>query len=69
MEPTLPPRWRKLSGLANTRVVLSVAELAEVERAVEEVLAPYVRRDPDTAPRGSRSVRLMRYAMPENERR
>ena len=69
VEPTLPPRWRKLSGLANTRVVLSVAELTEIERAIEEVLAPYVRRDPDAAPRGSRSVRLMRYAMPENERR
>jgi len=49
--------------------VLGAAELAEVERAIEEVLAPYVRRDPDTAPRGSRSVRLMRYVMPENERR
>ena len=69
VEPTLPPRWRKLGGLANTRVVLTATELAGVERAIEEVLAPYVRRDPDTAPRGSRGVRLMRYAMPEYERR
>ncbi len=68
VEPTLPPRWRKLSGLSNTRVVLTVAELAKVEGAIEEVLAPYVRRDPENAPRGSRSVRLMRYVMPESRR-
>jgi DNA-binding transcriptional ArsR family regulator len=69
VEPTLPARWRKLGGLANARVVVTAGELAAVERAIEEVLAPYVRRDPDSAPRGARSVRLMRYAMPENERR
>ena len=39
VEPTLPPRWRKLSGLSNTRVVLTVAELEKVEGAIEEVLA------------------------------
>ena len=69
VEPTLSARWRKLSGLSNTRVVLSAAELDEVERAIEDVLAPYVRRGPEGAPRGARSVRLMRYVMPENEAR
>jgi DNA-binding transcriptional ArsR family regulator len=69
VEPTLPPRWRRLSGLSNTRVVLTVAELAQVEDAIEEMLAPYVRRGPENAPRGSRSVRLMRYVMPEGQGR
>ena len=64
VEPDLPPRWRKLSGLANTRVVVNARELAEVERAFEQVLAAYVRRDPGDAPRGSRRVRVMRYVMP-----
>jgi hypothetical protein len=49
--------------------VLTVAELAQVEDAIEEMLAPYVRRGPENAPRGSRSVRLMRYVMPEGQGR
>jgi DNA-binding transcriptional ArsR family regulator len=65
VEEHLPPRWRKLSGLSNTRVVVGPAELAALERSIEELLAPYVRRNPEEAPRGSRSVRLMRYVMPE----
>ena len=64
VEPELPPRWRRLSGLSNTRIVVNARELGEIERAFEQVLAPYVRRDPDDAPRGSRSVRVMRYVMP-----
>jgi DNA-binding transcriptional ArsR family regulator len=65
VEPDLPPRWRRLSGLSNTRVVVNARELEEIEQAIEQVLAPYVRRDPEGAPRGRRSVRLMRYVMPE----
>ena len=65
VEPGLPPGWRQLSGLSNTRVVVGRAELERIERGIEELLAPYVRRAPDDAPRGGRSVRLMRYVMPE----
>jgi len=65
VEPGLAPRWRKLSGLSNTRLDVSAKELAVIEAAIEELLGPYVRRDPAAAPRGSRSVRLMRYVMPE----
>jgi DNA-binding transcriptional ArsR family regulator len=64
-EPELPLRWRRLSGLANTRIVVTARELERIEHAFEELLAPFVLRDPDTAPRGSRGVRLLRYAMPE----
>jgi len=65
VEPDLPPRWRRLSGLSNTRVVVGARELAAIEKGIEALLAPYVRRDPDDAPRGSRSVRVMRYVMPD----
>ena len=65
VEPGLPPRWGALSGLSNTRIVVGRAELARIEQAIEEVLAPYVRRDAADAPRGSRGVRIMRYVMPE----
>jgi DNA-binding transcriptional ArsR family regulator len=65
VEPGLPLRWRKLSGLANTRVVVTASELERIDQAIEELLAPFVLREEDEAPRGSRGVRLMRYAMPE----
>ncbi|KDN80989.1 ArsR/SmtB family transcription factor [Kitasatospora cheerisanensis] len=65
VEPGLPLEWRQLSGLANTRVVLSPAELAELSDAVERLLAPYVHRDAADWPDDARPVRLMRYALPE----
>jgi len=64
-EPGLEPRWRRLAGLANTRVVVSAEELAAIEDAIESALAPYVTRDPSRRPSDSRGVRLMRYMLPE----
>jgi DNA-binding transcriptional ArsR family regulator len=66
VEPRLDPVWRRLAGLANTRVVVSAEELAAIEDAIESVLAPYVTREPSQRPAGSRGVRLMRYALPES---
>jgi DNA-binding transcriptional ArsR family regulator len=65
VEPHLDPDWRRLGGLANTRVVLSPAELEAVEKAIEQVLAPYVTRNPADRPTDGRGVRLMRYTLPE----
>ena len=65
VEPELPARWRRLGGLANTRVVVSASELEAIEKGIEAVLAPYVRRGDDDAPRGSRSVRILRYVLPD----
>lgn len=65
VEPGLEPAWRKSAGLANTRVVVSAAEFEAIEDAIEQVLAPYVMRDPKQRPSGSRAVRLLRYALPE----
>jgi DNA-binding transcriptional ArsR family regulator len=66
VEPGLEPVWRRLAGLANTRVVVSAEELAAIEDAVERVLAPYVTRDPAERPVDSRGVRMMRYVLPED---
>ncbi|GAA1253136.1 helix-turn-helix domain-containing protein [Kitasatospora nipponensis] len=63
--PGLEPEWRRLGGLANTRLTVSAEELARIEEAIERVLAPYVNREPDERPAGSRGVRLMRYVLPE----
>ena len=63
--PQLSPQWSRLAGLADTRIVLSPAELAELSDAVEELLAPYVHRDGADHPAGARPVRLLRYVLPE----
>jgi hypothetical protein len=65
VEPTLEPVWRRLAGLANTRVVVSADELAVIEDAIERILAPYVMRDEAAHPADGRGVRLLRYALPE----
>ncbi|WUH88856.1 helix-turn-helix domain-containing protein [Streptomyces sp. NBC_00433] len=65
VEPVLDPVWRRLAGLANTRVVLSADELASVEAGIERLLAPYVTRDAADWPADGRRVRLMRYVLPE----
>ena len=65
VEPELAPVWRRLAGLANTRVVVSAEELAAIEDEMERILAPYVTRDPDERPTDSHGVRLMRYFLPE----
>ena len=64
VEPQLEPAWREVSGLANTGIVVSADELAEIEDAIERVLAPYVLRDSADQPPDSRRVRLLRYALP-----
>ncbi|WP_210584480.1 helix-turn-helix transcriptional regulator [Streptomyces sp. GESEQ-35] len=64
-EPGLEPAWRRLGGLANTRVAVSAEELAAIHDAIEAVLAPYVTRDAAEQPPGSRGVRLLRYVLPE----
>jgi len=63
-EPALEPAWRRISRLANTRVVVTAEELAAIEDAIEAVIAPYVMRD--ERPENSRGVRLLRYTLPES---
>jgi DNA-binding transcriptional ArsR family regulator len=69
VEPHLAMEWRREAGLSNTNVQLTVAELAAVNAAIEQVLAPYVTRDPAEQPTDARHVRFMRYVMPEAEER
>ncbi|MET8412959.1 ArsR family transcriptional regulator [Streptomyces sp. NPDC005195] len=66
IEPKLEPAWRRLAGLANTRVVVSADELAAIEDAIERILTPYVMRDETARPADGRGVRLLRYALPES---
>jgi DNA-binding transcriptional ArsR family regulator len=65
VEPGLDAEWSRAVGVADTRVVVDTAELAAILDGIEDVLAPYVNRDPADRPVGSRGVRLVRYALPE----
>jgi DNA-binding transcriptional ArsR family regulator len=70
IEPALEDEWRALSGVSNTRILATVEELAEIEaaleKAVQDVLTPYVLRkdDPEDRPAGVRGVRVLRYILP-----
>lgn len=69
-EPLLEDEWRRCAGLSNTTILATADELAEVEAAIEEILAPYVRRraaqrDGGESEPGARNVRLLRYVLPE----
>ena len=63
--PTLPREWLARSGTQDTTVRLTPEELAEVNRALEGLLAPYIRRA--IPPAGARSVRMVRHVMPAAE--
>ncbi|MBK3577691.1 helix-turn-helix domain-containing protein [Streptomyces sp. MBT65] len=63
--PDLEPEWARLAGASNTRIVVTAAELAALKDALEELIAPYVVREPDERPPGTRDVRLLTYALPQ----
>jgi DNA-binding transcriptional ArsR family regulator len=61
-EPRLEPAWRAVAGTADTTVSVTVEELAEVNAALEQILAPYVARH--TPPSSARPVRIQHHVMP-----
>jgi DNA-binding transcriptional ArsR family regulator len=66
VEPLLEVEWRRSAGLSNTSLELTADELAQVESAIEQLLAPYVlRKGEQQATPGARRVRMMRYVLPE----
>ena len=65
VEPLLEVDWRRSAGLSNTTVEVTADELATIEDAIEQVLAPYVLRKGGRQPDGARRVRMLRYVLPE----
>lgn len=66
VEPLLEVDWRRSAGLSNTTIEVTADELAEVEAAIEQVLAEYVLRKGVSEPTpGARRVRMLRYVLPE----
>ena len=67
VEPHLELEWLALSGLANTTILATRAELEQIEAAVEDLLAPYVlRKDAgaDEVPDEARMIRIRRHVLP-----
>jgi DNA-binding transcriptional ArsR family regulator len=65
VEPHLDPGWLAHAGVSNTRLVVSEQELAQIEKGIDEVLAPFVTRADAEADAEARSVRLLRFFMPD----
>jgi hypothetical protein len=61
-EPQLPIEWARASGALNARVALTADELRDLQRRLDELLAPYLTRD---VPPGAAPVRILGYFMPE----
>lgn len=63
--PGLEQEWVGKVVANNTRIVVTADELAALKDAMEELLAPYVTRDPARRPQDGRGVRVLLYALPE----
>lgn len=61
----LSAQWLAVSGRYNTRIHATPEEIAELEAAIEALLAPLVRRPRSQRPAGAGPVRILRYTMPE----
>jgi DNA-binding transcriptional ArsR family regulator len=61
-----PEDWQKASFFTSSLTYLSVEEMKEVERAVEDLLKPYRgrARDKSARPKGSQPVQFLAYAHP-----
>jgi DNA-binding transcriptional ArsR family regulator len=66
VEPHLDPGWLALGGVSNTRFEVTRKELAEIEEQIDELLAPFVTRTQIEGSEEARSVRLLRFFMPED---
>jgi len=59
-----PPEWRDAAAMASHEYWLTADELAKINQAMHDVLAPYELRRRDDRPAGSRRVRIARLAVP-----
>jgi DNA-binding transcriptional ArsR family regulator len=65
--PGLPAEWQRVSGISNTSVPLTPAELEELSGKIDDLIAPYVHRAERDAPAGARIVRILRHYLPGPE--
>ncbi|MEQ4305687.1 helix-turn-helix domain-containing protein [Plantactinospora sp. B6F1] len=63
-----PADWRAVLGFGDALVHVTAAELAELTRRIEALLAEYDERltDPSTRPEGSRAIGLIQLVVPSD---
>ena len=64
-EPRLEGDWRRVSGLSNARMAMTVEEAEALDAEMERLLEPYVTRNDSDVPEGARRVRWLRYVLPD----
>jgi DNA-binding transcriptional ArsR family regulator len=62
-EPRLELEWARAAGLFNARVAVTPDELRGLQEGLEQLLEPFLTRDP--APAEASHVRILGYFMPE----
>ena len=64
-EPRLDGDWRRVSGLSNAGMAMTIEEAEALDWEMEKLLEPYVTRPESDVPDGARRVRWLRYVLPE----
>ena len=64
-ERSFSSAWREAAAFLQTTIVATPAELEEITRQVQAVLAPYQRHARDLLPRGARFVHVGVRAVPK----
>jgi len=64
-ERSFSPAWREAAAFLQTAIVATPAELDEITRQIQEMLAPYYASARESKPRGSRVVHVSVRAVPE----
>jgi FAD/FMN-containing dehydrogenase len=64
-ERSFPAAWREAAAFLQTTIVATPAELEEIARRIQDVLAPYQRAARARSPRGARFVDVSVRAVPK----
>lgn len=62
--PHLEVEWLQVASRWNTGLIATPDELRRFDRALEELVAQLVNRNPDDIPEGARPVRMLHYLLP-----
>ncbi|HJP88810.1 MAG TPA: helix-turn-helix domain-containing protein [Candidatus Limnocylindrales bacterium] len=65
VEPKLPIEWARAAGMIGAKPIVTPAELAELQAAIERLLEPYLTRVSDAVPAAARPVRVLGFFMPD----
>ena len=63
-EPRLTLDWARAAGLLQVGLSITPDELRAIQAALEQVLEPYLTRQPAEVPEGAARVRFLAYFMP-----